>query len=247
VERSFFPFLSEVLLEPADLDPIELSLWPELLGVLLFGELEELSVEASFFSSLHLQQVLAAASGVLPADVATQALGALECLAANVALECWEVHLVWALEVIDILDLRCSLRWASDVWRLVHCCWGFSSSLVLSVLPDTEVCFEDVDVFFFLFFLCFLWYGVVILTNTAAGITLSQRVIVLVLGVLLFHRLLFSLSSSLSLDIKTLGPCMEAWSTLLVYAVSTIHQLYHSGSECLVMRPLLSVLCCEHL
>lgn len=94
MERSFFPFLSEVLLEPADLDPIELSLWPELLGVLLFGELEELSVEASFFSSLHLQQVLAAASGVLPADVATQALGALECLAANVALECWEVHLV---------------------------------------------------------------------------------------------------------------------------------------------------------
>jgi hypothetical protein len=118
--------------------------------------------------------------------------------------------------------------------------------LVLSVLPDTEVCFEDVDVFFFLFFLCLLWYGVVILADAAAGVTLSQRVIVLVLGVLLFHRLLFSLSSSLSLDIKTLGPCMEAWSTLLVYAVSTIHQLYHSGSECLVMCPLLSV-CCKHL
>jgi hypothetical protein len=31
---------------------------------------------------------------VLPADVATQALGALECLAANVTLECWQVHLV---------------------------------------------------------------------------------------------------------------------------------------------------------
>ena len=116
---------------------------------------------------------------------------------------------------------------------------------MLSVLLDTEVCFEDIDVCFFLFFLCLLWYGVIILADVAAGITLSQRVIVLVLGVLLVHRLLLSLSSSLSLDIKTLCPRMEAWRTLLVYAVSCIHQL-HSGSEYLVMCPLLSV-CCKHL
>ena len=119
--------------------------------------------------------------------------------------------------------------------------------MLLSVLPGAWVCFEDIDVFFFLFFLCLLWYGVIILADVAAGITLSQRVIVLVLGVLLFHCLLLSLSSSLSLDIKTLGPGVETWSTLLVYAVSTIHQLHPSGSEGLVMCPLLSVLCCEHL
>jgi len=119
--------------------------------------------------------------------------------------------------------------------------------LVLSVLPGTKVCFEDVDVFFFLFCLCLLWYGFVILAVAAAGITLSQRVIVLALGVLLFQRLLLPLSSCLSLDIETLSPSVDTWSTLLVNAFSGIHQLSHSSSECLVMCPLLSVLCCKHL
>ena len=69
---------SQLFFESSDLDSVQLCFGTVEFDVLLFGQLEELPVERSLLSSLHLALVLGAALWVLSADVATKRLGASE-------------------------------------------------------------------------------------------------------------------------------------------------------------------------
>jgi len=104
---------SQLFFESSDLDSVQLCLGTVEFDVLLFGQLEELPVERSLLSSLHLSLVLGTALWVLSADVAAKRLGTSEKLIALLALELF-LWLSWGFhEIKVILDPRDAV---SSLW-----------------------------------------------------------------------------------------------------------------------------------